>query len=186
MPDHPRAGENRFEHVVLPHLDAAYLLARFLIREPLEIEDVLQDSVLHAIRYFHTLRNDADARAWLLTIVRRECYAAWTRRRGQSNTVSLDSITEDGDHMLQLADGGESPHGAAERSSVREKIMAAVEKLPDRLREVIVLRELQQCSYEEIAQIIDAPIGTVMSRLFRGRACLSACLREVVDLGDVT
>jgi RNA polymerase sigma factor (sigma-70 family) len=182
LPDQLPAGEDRFEHLVLRHLDAAYLLARFLIREPSEIEDVLQDAVLHAIQYFHTLRTDADARAWFLTIVRRECYSTWTQRRGRRNTVSLDSVAEDGDHSTQLADSGELPDGAAERSSVREKIMAAVEGLPDRLREVIVLRELQQCSYEEIAMIIDAPIGTVMSRLSRGRACLAAGLRDVVDL----
>ena len=171
---------------MLPHLDAAHMLARFLIHEPSEIEDVLQDAVLNAIQYFHTLRDDANARAWFLTIVRRECYSSWTQRRGRTNTVSLDAAAEGGNQSIEIADGGELPDGAAERNSVREKIVAAVEGLTDRLREVIVLRELQQCSYDEIALIIDAPIGTVMSRLSRGRACLAACLRDVVNLGDVT
>jgi RNA polymerase sigma factor (sigma-70 family) len=187
LPEQQHTSETRFERVVLPHLDAAYTLARYLIREPSDVEDVLQEAVLRAIQYFHTLRNDSDARAWLLTIVRRECYSAWTHRRGHINTVSLDSTTEkDEQARLLLIDPGESPEGAAERSSVRERIIEAVDHLPERLREVIILRELQQCSYEEIALIIDAPIGTVMSRISRARAHLAASLRTVIDLGEVS
>lgn len=186
LAEQQRTGETRFERVVLPHLDAAYTLARYLIREPSDVEDVLQEAVLRAIQYFHTLRNDSEARAWLLTIVRRECYSAWTHRRGRMDTVSLDSIAGDEHGRLQLVDRGESPDGAAERSSVRERIVEAVDDLPERLREVIVLRELQQCSYEEIAVIIEAPIGTVMSRISRARARLAASLREVVDAGEVS
>lgn len=179
-----RPSESRFERVVLPHLDAAYTLARYLIREPSDVEDALQEAVLHAIQYVHTLRNDRDARAWLLTIVRRECFSAWTRRERMA-AVSLDSMMV-GDHARQFADLRESPDGAAERTSVRERIVEAMDQLPERLREVIVLRELQECSYEEIAVIINAPIGTVMSRISRGRAQLAACLREMVDVGDAS
>jgi RNA polymerase sigma-70 factor, ECF subfamily len=186
LPEQQPASETRFERVVLPHLDAAYTLARYLIREPSDVEDALQEAVLRAIQYFHTLRNDSDARAWLLTIVRRECYSAWTHRRRRIDTVSLDSIPGGEQARLLLVDPGESPEGAAERNSVRERIIEAVDDLPERLREVIVLRELQQCSYEEIAVIIEAPIGTVMSRISRARAHLTASLREVIDLGGVS
>ena len=186
LPEQHRASETRFERVVLPHLDAAYTLARYLIQEPSDVEDALQEAVLRAIRYIHTLRDDGDARAWLLTIVRRECYSAWTHRRGRMDTVSLDSVTGDEHARLQLVDGGESPEDAAERNSAREKIVEAVDDLPERLREVIVLRELQQCSYEEIAMIVEVPIGTVMSRISRARTQLAASLREVIDLGEVS
>lgn len=186
LPKQQPASETRFERVVLPHLDAAYTLARYLIREPSDVEDVLQEAVLRAIQYFHTLRNDSDARAWLLTIVRRQCYSAWTHRRGHIDTVSLDSIAGGEQARLLLIDPAESPEGAAERSSVRERIIEAVDRLPERLREVIILRELQRCSYEEIALIIEAPLGTVMSRISRARAQLAESLRAVIDLGEVS
>ena len=181
-----RTSGNRFERVVLPHLDAAYTLARYLIREPADAEDAMQEAVLQAIRYVDTLRNDSEARGWLLAIVRRECYAAWSDRRARMNTVSLDSDTGAEHARLQLVDRGELPDEAAGRNSVQVKIAEAVDELPERLREVIILRELQQCSYEEIAMVIEAPIGTVMSRLSRGRARLAAALRAVIDLSDVS
>lgn len=184
MPEKQRTSETRFERVVLPHLDAAYTLARYLIREPSDVEDALQEAVLHAIQYLHTLRNDGDARAWLLTIVRRECYAGWAHRRSRLDTISLDAITAGELACPQPADRGESPDGAAERNCVRERILEAMDDLPERLREVIVLRELQQHSYEEIALIIEAPVGTVMSRISRARAHLAASLREVLDVGE--
>lgn len=186
MPEQQRANETRFERVVLPHLDAAYTLARYLIREPSDVEDAVQEALLRAIQYVHTLHYDGDARAWLLTIVRRVCYTAWTSRRARMDTVSLNAFMEGENASTQLADRGEAPDDAAERSLVRERIIAAVDDLPERLREVIVLRELQQCSYEEIATIIEAPIGTVMSRISRARVQLAACLREVVAVGDVS
>jgi RNA polymerase sigma-70 factor, ECF subfamily len=176
----------RFERVVLPHLDAAYTLARYLVGDPSDVEDVLQEAVLRAIQYFHTLRNDNDARAWLLTIVRRECYSTWAHRRGRMNTISLDTVAGEAQPHLQLVDPEESPELATERSSIREKIVEAVDLLPERLREVIILRELQACSYEEIAVIIEAPIGTVMSRLSRARSQLAGSLRDVIDIGDVS
>lgn len=176
----------RFERVVLPHLDAAYTLARYLVGDPSDVEDVLQEAVLRAIQYFHTLRNDSDARAWLLTIVRRECYSAWAHRRGRMDTVSLDTVVGNEQPHLQLVGTDISPEIAAEQSSAREKIVEAVDRLPERLREVIILRELQQCSYEEIAAIVEAPIGTVMSRLSRARSQLAGSLRDVIDIGDVS
>lgn len=176
----------RFERVVLPHLDAAYTLARYLIRDPPDAEDAVQESILRAVRYFHTLRRESDARAWLLAIVRRECYSAWHERDDRRQTISIDSSIGDEKLQQEFVDPEESPAEAAERSALRQLIADAVDKLPLHLKEVVILRELQQCSYDEIAGIIDAPVGTVMSRLSRARARLADSLREHVDIGELS
>jgi RNA polymerase sigma factor (sigma-70 family) len=186
LPKAQNRSESRFERVVLPHLDAAYTLARYLLRDPSEAEDVLQEAILRAIQYFHTLRRDADARAWLLAIVRRECYTAWGRRGGSMNTVSLEVGPDDDNSRVQLVDPGDSPETQTERSLVRAKVIDAVDQLPERLREVIVLRELQQFSYEEISEITDTPIGTVMSRISRARTRLAESLRELAYSGEIS
>jgi RNA polymerase sigma-70 factor (ECF subfamily) len=159
----------------MPHLDAAYTLARYLINDPSEVDDVLQEAVLRGVQYFHTLEHDSNARAWFLTIVRRECYTAWSRRDGRMDSVSLDTISE-------IEDVAISPEQTAERSLLRERIVSAVGQLPAHLREVIVLRELQQLSYDEIAVITESPMGTVMSRISRARARLADSLRDLVDV----
>jgi RNA polymerase sigma-70 factor (ECF subfamily) len=146
----------------------------------------VQESILRAVQYFHTLRNESDARAWLLAIVRRECYTSWHQREGRRDTVSIDSSIGDEKLQRELVDPDESPEKAAERSFLRDLIADAVEKLPLHLKEVVILRELQQCSYDEIAGIIDAPIGTVMSRISRARTRLASSLREHVDLGELS
>lgn len=176
----------RFERVVLPHLDAAYTLARYLIRNPADAEDAVQESILRALRYFDTLRNEGDARAWLLTIVRRECYSAWQVRDDRRDTISIDSTTADDTVPLELIDPEDSPAEATERNFLRQQVADAVDRLPPHLKEIVILRELQQCSYGEIASIIDAPIGTVMSRLSRARARLADSLREHVELGELS
>ena len=169
------AESTRFERLIMPHLDAGYTLARYLINDPSEVDDVLQEAVLRGVRYFRTLEDESSARAWFLAIVRRECYTAWSRGDGRKDSVSLDTISE-------LEDLAASPEQSAERSLLRERIVDAVGKLPGHLREVIVLRELQQLSYEEIAEITESPIGTVMSRISRARARLADSLRDLVDV----
>ena len=176
----------RFERLVLPHLDAAYTLARYLIRDLPDAEDAVQESILRAVRYFHTLRDEGDARAWLLAIVRRECYSAWHERDDRRHTISIDNSIADDSVPLELIDPEDSPAEAAERSFLRQQVADAVDRLPVHLKEIVILRELQQCSYEEIASIIDAPIGTVMSRLSRARARLANSLREHVELGELS
>ncbi len=166
------SGDARFERVVLPHLDAAYTLARYLTRDASEAEDAIQEAILRAVRYFHTLRSDADARAWLLAIVRRECYGG---RQKRLETVAFDDVPE-----LQLVDQAVQPDVAAGRSLVQNRLREAVTALPEGLRETLILRELQQCSYEEIATITDVPLGTVMSRLSRARARLATSLGDIV------
>lgn len=166
------SDDGRFERVVLPHLDAAFTLARYLTSDPSEAEDAVQEGVLRAVRYFHTLRDEGDARAWLLAIVRRECYGG---RQKRVSTIAFDDVPE-----LQLVDSGDAPDVVAGRNLVRHRLREAVSALPDVLRETLVLRELQQCSYEEIATITEVPMGTVMSRLSRARARLALSLRDVV------
>jgi RNA polymerase sigma-70 factor, ECF subfamily len=160
----------------MPHLNAAYTLARYLTKDVSEAEDATQEAILRAVRYIHTLRSDADARAWLLAIVRRECYGG---RRQRLDTVAFDDVPE-----LQLVDQGTSPDAAANRSILQHRIREAVMALPDGLRETVILRELQQCSYDEIATITEVPLGTVMSRLSRARARLAESLGNLVTFEE--
>jgi RNA polymerase sigma-70 factor, ECF subfamily len=166
----------RFEGIVLPHLDAAYTLARYLTRDVAEAEDATQEAILRAVRYFHTLQNESDARAWLLAIVRRECYGG---RRARVETVAFDEVPE-----LQLVDAAAQPDAEVGRSMLQLRIREAVATLPDVLRETLILRELQQCSYNEIASITEVPLGTVMSRLSRARARLAESLGGLVTFAE--
>jgi RNA polymerase sigma-70 factor, ECF subfamily len=173
-----RAQVGRFEHVVLPHLSAGFTLAMYLTGNRADAEDAVQEAILRAVRYFPTLR-DADARAWFLTIVRRVCFTAYRTDRPQgADMVSIDAIGP------QLVDNHEQPDIAAERLQVQQRVRAAVDQLSPLLREAIVLRELQSCSYAEVAAVTEVPIGTVMSRLSRARARLAELLSDVVDFGD--
>lgn len=186
LPEQRSDATSRLEQVVLPHLDAAYTLARYLLRDAADAEDAVQDAVLRAIRHLHTLRDDASARAWLLSIVRRECYSLRDRRDDSALTTSLlDAAPEPRSH-LQLVDPASSPEQDAQRSLVRRKLVEAMDMLTLPLREAIVLRDLQQLSYEEIATITDVPIGTVMSRLSRARARLASALDGLLDASDAS
>lgn len=165
-----RRLRSRFETVVLPHLDAAYSLARWLTRNDADAADVVQEAYLRAFRYFDTYR-EGDARSWVLRIVRRTCYS-WLERNRPADVVSLDA--EDG-----LDDGvaASVPQGADTeavllgRSDLR-RLDRLLEALPAPLREAIVLRELHELGYREIAEVTGVPIGTVMSRLHRARSAL--------------
>ena len=172
----PQSG--RFERVVLPHLSAGFTLAMYLTGNRADAEDAVQEAILRAVRYFSTL-HDEDARAWFLTIVRRVCFTAYrTDRPRGAETISIDAVGP------QLVDNSEQPDIAAERSQVQQRVRIAVDQLPPLLREAIVLRELQSCSYAEVAAVTEVPIGTVMSRLSRARARLAILLGDVVDFGD--
>jgi len=162
------AGERvRFEQLVLPHLDAAFNLARWLLRGRVEAEDATQEAMLRAFRFFRGYHG-GDARAWLLEIVRNSCYT-WLQKNHPA-----DSLTEfDEEHHPQV-DG--TPEALAIAGDNRERLMRALEGLPPRFREVLVLRELEGCSYKEIATITSVPIGTVMSALARARERLQRAL----------
>ena len=161
MTDH----RQRFETLALPHMDAAYNLARWLTRSPAEADDVVQDAMLRAFRAFDSFRGDS-VRPWLLAIVR-NCWrtrVADVRRRGHTPLPSDDErpiATEDPD-----------PEAEAARASDRRRLDAVIAQIPEDFREVLILREMEDMSYREIAEATGAPIGTVMSRLARARAML--------------
>jgi len=159
----------RFERIVLPHLDDAYTLARYLLRDEHDAQDVVQDAVLRALRYFDGYR-DGDARAWLLAIVR-NCCSTW-RRRHRSDRLVVPFADEAAE---RISDPRQADTLAIERSerAVLERVVAA---LPAEFRDVIVLREVQGLSYKEISEVVGVPMGTVMSRLARARKRLASAL----------
>lgn len=160
----------RFERIVLPHLDDAYTLARYLLRDEHDAQDVVQDAVLRALRYFDGYR-EGDARAWLLAIVR-NCCLTWQRRhRGDRLVVPFadEAVVE------RVSDSRETDTLAIQRSE-RAMLERAIATLPTEFREVIVLREVEGLSYKEISDVVGVPMGTVMSRLARARKRLASAL----------
>jgi len=151
-----------FEQTILPHLDAAYNLARWLAGNEHDAEDIVQEAFLRAVKFYGSFRG-GNPRAWLLTIVRNTSYTALKRRRENHAQVHLDESD------LELEDHSADPAAALAAMSNIEKVREAIAQLPLEFREVIVLREMEDYSYKEIADLVDLPVGTVMSRLARGR-----------------
>jgi RNA polymerase sigma-70 factor (ECF subfamily) len=160
----------RFERIVLPHLDDAYTLARYLLRDQHDAQDAVQDAVLRALRYFETYR-EGDARAWLLAIVRNCCLTR--HRKAQTERANI-AFVEDVDVVHEGA--GRATDARAVEQSERAALQRALDGLPAEFREVIVLREVQGLSYREISDVVGVPIGTVMSRLARARRRLASAL----------
>jgi len=162
-----------FEHVMLPHLDAAHNLARWLVRDPSLAEDVVQDAYERACRYFAAF-NGGPGRAWLLQIVRNAAYSALTAKR-QRMEVSLSSglraPDEDGIDT-DIPDSSPGPEAALARRQDLAALDKALNALPAVWRECLILREVEVLSYKEMARIMDVPVGTVMSRLSRARQAL--------------
>jgi RNA polymerase sigma-70 factor, ECF subfamily len=159
----------RFEECVLPHLDAAFNLARWLLRDRANAEDVTQEAMLRAYRFFGGYRS-GDARAWLLQIVRNSCYTWLNKNRSQEDISELDEGSMPSD--------APSPEALAMASHDRERVARALEDLPLHFREILALRELEGCSYKEIAAITSRPIGTIMSALARARLRLKEALAK--------
>jgi RNA polymerase sigma-70 factor (ECF subfamily) len=151
----------RFEQTVLPHLDAAYNLARWLTHDDHDAEDVVQEAFLRAFQFFGTFHG-TDARAWLLTIVRNTCFT-WLGRNRKREATTFDEEKHSG------TTAAASPDAPLLRREDRQRLRQALDGLPDPLREVFVLRELEGLSYKEIAGVVGIPLGTVMSRLARAR-----------------
>jgi RNA polymerase sigma-70 factor (ECF subfamily) len=172
-----QADDRRFRDLMLPHLDAAYTLARYLMRDPVAAEDVVQEAYLRAFRAFPGYRG-GEPKAWLLTIVR-NCAFSWKKaERGGAAGASLAFGSGEGPELENIGDPDQE---TAETTLVRQGEILAVRKaisdLPEPFRETLVLRELQDLSYKEIAALTASPIGTVMSRLARARAMLAEALK---------
>jgi RNA polymerase sigma-70 factor (ECF subfamily) len=159
----------RFEAAVLPHLDAAYTLARYLTHDRHDAEDAVQDAYLRALRYFGGFRG-GDGRTWILAIVRNSCQTLRRHRRRDALATEFD------EEVHGEAAGAEETDAAALRGSARDSLLEALRRLPVEFREVLVLRELQGLSYKEIGEVAGVPVGTVMSRLSRARHRLQQLL----------
>lgn len=151
-----------FEQAVLPHLGAAYNLARWLTRNAADAEDVVQEAYLRAFKYFSGFRG-GDSRSWLLTVVRNTCYTWMQQNRARELATAFD------DEIDNLSSDAANPETRLLSHIDTQLLKQALESLPLEFREVVVLRELEGMSYKEIADIADIPLGTVMSRLARAR-----------------
>ena len=159
----------RFEEVALPHLRGAYNLARWLVRNDQDAEDVVQEAYLRAFKFFDGYRG-GESRTWLLTIVRNTCYSWLQRNRARELMDSIDESHEDA--IVDFA----NPELRLVRDADAQMVREALAELPLEFREVMVMREMEELSYKEISVIADLPIGTVMSRLARGRKRLYSLL----------
>ena len=165
-----------FDETILPHLDAAHNLARWLVRGGDDAEDVVQEACLRAFRYFDTFRG-GNARAWLLTIVRTTAFSWLQKNRGQQlGTEFNEEIHSEGCDALD-------PEALLLQGADTQLLERAMNHLPVRLREILILRELEGLSYREIAEVVGIPMGTVMSTLFRARERFRRAAGELVSGG---
>jgi RNA polymerase sigma-70 factor (ECF subfamily) len=164
------ATRERFEQAVLPHLDAAYNLARWLTRNDEDAQDVTQESFLRAFRFFDGYQG-GNMRAWLLTIVRNTCYTWLSRNRAPDFAVEFDEEL----HSEEVS-GSADPEIQVLANADKETVRRALSELPEIFREVLVLREMEGMSYKEIADVASVSLGTVMSRLARARTRLRESL----------
>jgi RNA polymerase sigma-70 factor, ECF subfamily len=166
-----------FEKTILPHLDAAYNLARWLTGNEHDARDMVQEACLRAFKFFSGFRG-GDARSWLLTIVRNTVYS-WLQRRHKG-----EHVFQPEEEMEKFEDVSANPDQMFARNANIEAVRAAIAQLPPEFREAVVLREMENYSYKEIADITGAQIGTVMSRLARGRRQLHRILCQSEDTSE--
>jgi RNA polymerase sigma-70 factor, ECF subfamily len=173
----PAIKARRFEQAIMPHLDAAYNLARWLTRNDSDAQDVVQDAYLRAFKYFDSFQGENPS-AWLLAIVRNACFTWMRRNRPSEEVAGSDAIDDETAGNAEPLLGGGSRDLATDPETLliegrdRTRVNELVAQLPAEFREVIVLREIEDLSYREIADIVGIPIGTVMSRLSRARGLL--------------
>ena len=165
----------RFRHEILPHLDGAYNLARYLTRDPVLSEDIVQDAFVRAFQAFGQFRGDSP-RAWLFAIVRNCCRTAMSSAATSAMLRESDLSLDQADELLNQPDPNPSPEDSALRNDEIASLRGAIEAMPEPFREALVLREMEGLSYAEIAEVSGVAIGTVMSRLSRGRAILTEVL----------
>ena len=180
-----RGQVDEFRRIILPHLNGAYNLARYLTRDPVLSEDIVQEAFVRALRGFGQFRGGSP-RAWLFAIVRNCCRTAQSGAGGALSLVVHESSLSEGEalRLEQQSDSRPSPEDEVIRKTEAEQLRRAIEDMPEPFREAIVLRELEDLSYAEIAQVTGVPIGTVMSRLSRGRAILAETLLPPREDGD--
>jgi RNA polymerase sigma-70 factor (ECF subfamily) len=167
--------------MVMPHLDAAYNLARWLVRDPHAAEDIVQDAYLRAFRYFGSFRGE-EARPWLLGIVRNTCYSWLQDAKHAHEQVEFDDDIAMDESDIPIAMGHfDSPETLLLRKAEGTAVNAAIRGLPPSFREVIILREIEEMPYDNIAAIMQIPIGTVMSRLSRARSMLRTALEATLQ-----
>ena len=168
----------RFEREMMPHLDAAHNLAFWILQDRADAEDATQEAMLRALRFFEGFQG-GNAKSWLLKIVRNACYSLY-RRKLKSRPLEIDDDERiDPEHELAfevMSGPSPSPESQLLAKLDRERVRAAFNELPPAYREALVLREMEELSYKEIAQIAGVPVGTVMSRLARGRTLLARLL----------
>jgi len=166
-----------FERIMMPHLQAAHDLARWLMRHPQEADDAVQEAYLRAFRAFDGYAG-GNARAWILAIIRNTCMTRLSRLRSNSKVVLLDVATLDRDPAEALRDPARAADDMLVSENDRKRVHAALRKLPEFYREVLIMREFDELSYREISDVIGISVGTVMSRLSRGRARMRALLSD--------
>lgn len=171
----------RFEAMVLPHLDAAYNLARWLARNDHDARDIVQEASLRAYKFFDGFRGE-NGRAWLLSIVRNTFYTWLEQHHRQGSSTPFDEES----HSMESgpARPDNNPESILSRADDARCVNQALARLPLEFREVVVLRDLQDLSYKEIAEVAAIPMGTVMSRLARGRKLLLADLGQIMQESD--
>jgi RNA polymerase sigma factor (sigma-70 family) len=176
-----------FERVAMPHTKAAFDLARWLTRDEHDAEDVVQEAYLRAFKYFDGF-NGSDARTWLLAIVRNTFYTWREKQAVRENEIPLAARegADEESEMELVSSTEDGPAARMDRASDQRLVDRAIRALPVEFREAIVLRELEDLSYKEIATVLEVPLGTVMSRLARGREHLRRLLSPDVSEPDVS
>jgi RNA polymerase sigma-70 factor (ECF subfamily) len=171
----------RFERLVMPHLDACYRLARWLAREETDAEDLVQEAYTRAWRFFDTLRGE-DAKPWLMQILRNQWRSELRAKKARPTGVGLEFVEDEVEQAM--AEAGSAPPRAEDmllRLEDQALIRRAMDELPEAFREVLVLREVEDMAYRDIAEVTGVPIGTVMSRLARARGLLGEKVRRMSE-----
>ena len=182
MPERPldTTEAKRFERLVLPHLDAAWRLARWLTRNEADAEDLVQEAYVRAWRFFSSLRGD-DAKPWLMRIVRNCWYSRARTEAGRGRATSLEDAEAEVEATLQAQSEPDGPEHRLIRIEDTALVRQAMDSLPDEFREVLVLREVEDMAYRDLAETVGVPIGTVMSRLSRARKMLGERVRRLSE-----
>jgi RNA polymerase sigma-70 factor (ECF subfamily) len=184
-----RDSRKEFEATALPHLDALYGTAYRLARNPRDAEDLVQEALLRAYRFWETFEKDSNCKAWLLRILTNTFINEYQRKRRQREVLdaaTAEQTATDGVLIHEGAQTQKSPEGVMLERSVSDDVQRALDALPADFRTAVVLCDVEGMAYKEIAEIMDCPVGTVMSRLFRGRRLLQQSLAQfAVEQGYV-